>query len=589
MALDGLVLNAIKYELEERLIGGRLDKIYQPEDELLTLRFRQPGENIELLLSAHPQDPRVHITEEDRENPLRPPTFCMLLRKHLEHGRLRKIEQPEFERIIKFYIDSKNNDGEIETKILLIEIMGRHSNIILLQEDGQILDSIKRVTSNMSRHREILPGKEYQQPPKQDKINPLIITKEEFLQRITDNIDKSSYRAIMENIRGVSPLVAKELAYRAGIGREEKIRKINSLALDELWTEFQKVIKLIEDNNFYPNLVFDKDGNLKEYSVIDLTQFPNLKKKEFASTNQLLDYYFTTQIKSRKLNSLKGSLTKITSDNIEKAMKKYRRVKGQLKGARNAEKYRIKGELIKANIHQIEPGQDKLKTINYYSEDQEEITIQLDQDLSPVENSQKYFQKYNKAKRSVDYLENELRKAKNEINYLKQVEVSMNQAEDVTDLEEIKEELADEGYIKKQKSNKDKRRNQKKKSEPLKFKSSDGFDIRVGRNNRQNDKLTKYVANNHDLWLHVKDLPGSHVIIRNHTRDEIPENTIEEAAHLAAYYSKGKESSNVPVDYTLVKNVNKPKGAKPGMVYYEEQQTLFVTPDEELIEELAQN
>jgi predicted ribosome quality control (RQC) complex YloA/Tae2 family protein len=588
MALDGLVLHAIKSELEEKLIGGRLDKIYQPEDNILTLRFRQPGENIELLLSAHPQDPRIHITEEDRENPLRPPAFCMLLRKHLEYGRLRKIEQPDFERIIKLYIDSKNNEGKIETKIILMEIMGRHSNIILLNKDKQILDSIKRVTSDMSRHREILPGHNYQPPPGQGKVNPLFVEKEEFLERIKKDINKDAYRAIMENLRGISPLIAKELAYRAGIGGNNKIRKVNSLSLENLWEKFKKLRNDVKANDFYPNLII-QNNKLTAYSVTELTQFSKVKEKEFDSTNQLLDYYFSTKIKERKMKSLEGSFKKIASDNIEKAMKKYRRVKGQLKGARNAEKYKIKGELIKANIHQMEAGQDKLKTINYYSEEQEEIIIQLNQDLSAIENAQKYFKKYDKAKKSVDYLDNELRKAKNEVNYLKQVEVSIDQAETISDLQEIKKELISEKYINKQKSKKDSRRKKEKKSKPLKFKSSDGFDIRVGRNNRQNDRLTKYVASSHDLWIHVKDIPGSHVIIRNHTQDEIPEETIKEAAHLAAYYSKARKSSNAPVDYTLVKNVKKPKGAKPGMVYYENQQTLYVTPQAEVIEELAEN
>lgn len=588
MALDGLVLNAIKNELEEELIGGRLDKIYQPDDNLLTLRFRQPGENIELLLSANPQDPRVHLTEKDRENPLRPPTFCMLLRKHLEHGRLRKIEQPEFERIIKFYIESKNNEGKIETKILLMEIMGRHSNIILIKEDGQVLDSIKRVTSDMSRHREILPGKQYEPPPGQGKISPLLINKDEFLKRIKSDIDKHVYRAVMDNVRGISPLIAKELSYRAGVSTD-KIRKISSVSMEKLWTELKGIREKINDKDFYPNVII-KNDKLKAYSVIELTQFSTAKRKEFEKINRLLDFYFSTKIKQKKMSNLSSNLEKITSDNIDKAMKKYRRVKGQLKGARNAEKHKIKGELIKANLHQMKPGQDKLKTTNYYSDEQEEIIIQLDPDLSPMENAQKYFEKYDKAKKSVDYLKNESRKAKNEINYLKQVEVSIEQAESVADLKEIKEELIEEGYIQKKKSKKDSRQKKKEeKSEPLKFKSSDGFDIRVGRNNKQNDKLTKYVASNHDFWLHVKDIAGSHVIIRNHTQDEIPQTTIEEAAHLAAYYSKAKDSSNVPVDYTLVKNVNKPKGAKPGMVYYENQQTLYVTPDKKVIKELAQN
>ncbi|MBM7623353.1 Rqc2 family fibronectin-binding protein [Sporohalobacter salinus] len=587
MALDGLTLRAIKTELEEKLIGGRLDKIYQPEENLLTLRFRQPGENIKLLLSANPQNPRIYITESNHDNPLRPPTFCMLLRKHLEHGRLRKIEQPDFERILKIHIDSKNKQGEIETKTLLIETMGRHSNIILIDNENQILDSIKRVTSDMSRHREILPGHEYQKPPKQGKINPLTINKDEFMKRIKSDIDKKVYRAIMENIRGISPLIAKELAYRAGLDKNDKIRKINNISLEKLWSEFKNLIKQIKAEEFEPNLIINND-KFEAYSITKLTSLSQYQPKQFNTTNKLLDYYFTNKIKLKKITDLKNSLKGVTSDNIDKAMKKYRRVKGQLQGAKNADKYRIKGELIKANIYRIEPGQTKLEATNYYSDDEETMNIQLDADLSPIENAQEYFEKYDKAKNSVDYLKNELRKAKNEVNYLKQVEVLVEQAESIEDLQEIKEELISEGYIKKQKSQKDSRKQKHKKSQPLKFKSSDGFDIRVGRNNRQNDKLVKYESSNQDFWLHAKDIPGAHVIIKNHTRDEIPQTSIEEAAHLAAYYSKGKNSSNVPVDYTLSKHVNKPKGAKPGMVYYENQQTLYVTPQKEIIKKMNQ-
>ncbi|MCK8826081.1 Rqc2 family fibronectin-binding protein [Fuchsiella alkaliacetigena] len=586
MALDGLVLKSIKDELTATLIKGRLDKIYQPKDNLLTLRFRLPGENIELLLSAQAQSPRVHITEEDRKNPLRPPAFCMLLRKHLKHGRLRKIEQPDFERILKFYIDSKNEAGTIETKILIIEVMGRHSNIILTTEDGKILDSIKRVTSDMSRHREILPNLQYKAPPAQDKVNPRKVKKKRFLELIQADIERPIFRALLENLRGISPLIAKEIAYRAGINRKDKLRKIDSLSLNRLWEEFQKLITTIENKDYQPTLIVNTDGSFEAYSTVDLTQFPQAEKKCFDSTNQLLDYYFTNVLKRSRISNLTASLNRTVENSLNKAQKRYRRFKGQLKGARNAEKHKIKGELIKANLHQMKPGQDKLKATNYYSEAQEEMIIQLDPELSPIENAQKYFKKYEKAKKSVDYLENEFRKAKNEISYLKQVAVHIEQAEEIADLEAIKTELSEEGYIKTKQKQKSKSKQKNKKSKPLKFKSNDNYDIRVGRNNRQNDYLLKRVASNDDIWLHVKDLAGSHVIILNHTGGEVPQQTIEEAAHLAAYYSKGRKSSNVPVDYTLAKNVNKPKGAKPGLVYYEKQQTLYVTPAVEVIKEL---
>ena len=581
MALDGTTLAAIKTEFENKLVGGRIDKIYQPEDNLLTIKIRQPGQDLKLLISANSQNPRIHLTDQDFTNPLKPPTFCMLLRKHLESGRIREIRQPKFERILEIVIQYKDNTGELENKILTIELMGRHSNIILTKENKQVLDSIKRVTGKMSRHREILPGKDYKRPPEQGKQNPLTTSKDEFIRELKTDMNQPFYRAIMNNYRGISPLIGKEIAVRTNYDGLEELTSIQQI--ENLWTAFTELFEQIKENNFNPTLIYSNNHkDLTDYAAFDLQQYDS-PKENFASINQLLNHYYTTKIRQKKINQLTDQIGSVISNNKENAYKKYNKVKGQLKGARNAEKYKLKGELITANIYQLEKGEKKVTLPNYY-ENNEEVTIELDEDLSPSENAQRYFEKYEKAKKSVKYLKNEVTKAKNEIKYLNQLENNLNNAESVAELEELKQELIDQNYIQEQKSNQN--NNQDKKLPPLKFTSTDNYDILVGRNNRQNDKLTKKIANDQDLWFHVKDLAGSHTVVRNHTGKEIPENTILEAAQIAAYYSKGRQSSKVPVDYTLVKHVNKPKGAKPGMVYYEHQTTLYVDPDEELVQDL---
>ena len=583
MALDGTTLAAIKAEFKEKLVGGRIDKIYQPKDNLLTIRIRQPGQDLKLLISADSQNPRLHLTEEDFDNPLKPPTFCMLLRKHLHSGRIKEIRQPKFERIIEIIIQYKNSSGELEDKILTIELMGRHSNIILTKENKQVLDSIKRVTGKMSRHREILPGKEYKRPPEQDKKNPLDATKEEFIAELKDDMNQNMYRAIMNNYRGISPLIGTEIAVRANYEGTQNLSSVKEIK--DLWNSFSNLFTQLKNNEFSPTIVYNnKQTKLEAYAAFNLAQFTG-PKEEYETINKLLNYYYSTKIKEKKTNKLTNQIKNVITKNKDNAYKKYNKVKGQLKGARNAEKYKLKGELITANIYQLEKGQKKV-TLNNYYEDDEEITIELDEELSPSENAQNYFEKYEKAKNSIKYLKNEVKKAKNEIKYLNQLENNLNNAESIAELEELKEELIEQDYIHEQKSSQN---NQDEKLPPLKFKSSDKYDILVGRNNRQNDKLTKKIANNQDLWFHVKDLSGSHTVIRNHTGKEIPEDTILEAAQIAAYYSKGRQSSKVPVDYTKVKNVNKPKGAKPGMVYYEEQTTLYVNPDEELVKSLKVN
>ncbi|ACL69734.1 Rqc2 family fibronectin-binding protein [Halothermothrix orenii] len=582
MALDGIMLAAIKKELTEELQGARVDKIYQPEADNLTFTLRQPGQNINLFISAGARNPRIHITSLKFKNPLTPPAFCMLLRKYLINGTIGEIKQPDFERILEITINKKNNIYR-----LIIEIMGRHSNIILTDDNGYILDAIKRITKEVNTKRELYPGIKYHYPPRQDKLNPLKVTREEFFKKIPDDFSQSSFKAIMYNFRGIGPNMAKEIVYRSGLDHKKPYGGLSPFERNKLWDGFNNIFRLVIEGKFKPTIGIDNNNNICYFSAFPLEHNKDIKKDLiFDNTASLFDYYYENKIKLAHIGSIKNSLIKVVSNYLKKNRKKRNKLRKQLNESKRADEYKKIGELIKANMYILTKGMKQAEVIDYFSPGQEKTNIKLDPKLSPSENAQRYFKKYNKAKKGVKYIKRELRKLKHEERYLEQVMLNLEQAESREEIREIKEELGDEGYIKK-KNRINNRRKQQKPLPPLRFKATTGHDILVGRNNRQNDKLSKKIANNQDLWLHVKELPGSHVIIRNHTGDEIPTRTIKEAAIIAAYYSKGRMSENVPVDYTEIKHVKKPKGAKPGLVYYENYKTIYVNPDKKIIEKLA--
>lgn len=582
MSLDGIMVAAIKGDLNKNLIGGRIDKVYQVDNHLITLLVRNNNYNYKLLLSSHPQFSRVNITDKNFSNPVKAPDFCMLLRKYLIRGTIVSIEQPDFERILNIEVLLHKNKYN-----LFVEIMGKYSNIILVNQDGIVLDSIKRITEDISRERQLYPGIKYKFPPKQNKANPLLINKEDYYNRIDNDFTQSSYKAIMYNFRGIGPYSAREIVFRAGLNPS---KSYNDLTIDEkeqIWIEFNKKTNEIKNDNFQPTAGMDGE------QITYISPFPlnhlDIKQREFENTGQLLDFYYQIEIVEKELNLVKKQLNAIVNNFMKKNLKKQKKFRKQLKIGENAEEFKRLGELITANIYQLKRGMKVVELIDYYDSDQKTIKIKLDPKLSPSDNAQKYYRKYNKAKKSVKHLKKQIGILRHEERYLEQVLLNIEQAESKEELGEIREELVKEGYIKEKKKKKNKGRKNNKPLPPQKFISSKGYDILVGRNNQQNDYLTKKIANSQDLWLHVKDLAGSHVIIRNHTRDEIPNETINEAAILAAYYSKGRMSENVPIDYTEVKNVKKPSGAKPGLVYYEDYQTIYATPDVELVNNLKKS
>ncbi|MFW6270671.1 MAG: Rqc2 family fibronectin-binding protein [Bacillota bacterium] len=575
MSIDGIMLAAIKKDLNDNLIGGRIDKIYQVNENLITILIRNNNYNYKLLVSSHPVFARVHITEKSFKNPVKAPDFCMLLRKYLMRGIIEKIEQPDFERIINIEISLYNHKYN-----LMIEIMGKHSNISLLDENGIVLDAIKRVSPQISRERQLYPGIKYKYPPRQDKLNPLLVNEERYFEKIRDNFNQAAHRAIMFNFRGIGPYSAREIVSRANIDPAIPYNTLKQKEKLNIWLEFDKLFTKIKDENFQPCI-----GITEEEDINYISAFPLTHREEkivfYDKTSNLFDFYYQNEIIDKNLKQARKQIYEITNNYLKKNLKKQNTLLEKLKQGENADDFKKIAELITANLFQIKRGIQEIEVIDFYDPEQKKIKLKLNPVISPSKNAQKYYKKYTKAKKSVKYLKKEIAKLRHEEKYLEQVLLNIEQGESLEDFKEIREELIKEAYIKEKK--KIKKSKQKEKAlPPHKFKSSNGFDILVGRNNHQNDYLTKKLANSNDLWLHVKDMAGSHVIIRNHSRDNIPTETIKEAAIIAAYYSKARLSENVPIDYTEVKNVNKPKGAKPGLVYYEEYQTIYVSPDKEL-------
>ncbi|MFW6300919.1 MAG: Rqc2 family fibronectin-binding protein [Bacillota bacterium] len=582
MAIDGIMLANCRHDLNKNIINGRIDKIYQPEKTFLTILIRNNNQNYKLLSVIDPRQSRVHLTDLNFDNPKNPPTFTMVLRKHLTYGIIKKIEQPGFERILKVTIENNNKKF-----YLYLEIMGRYSNVILTDQDHIILDAQKRMGPDENSARTLMPKIEYKFPPPQDKIDPRELKRENFEELIKDDTDKYLPRALLNNIQGFGPDSTKEIVYRAEIDLEKTYSELKEAEKIKFQDQLFNWLDWIKTGKFQPAVGFDND---EEFKIIYQSAFPltylqeleNIEYKTFENSGTLFDFFYKEHIIKRDLAREKKRLQDIIANYLEKNQRKQNKVRGKLEQSKHADKYKRRGELLKSQLHKIDRGASEVTLVDYYDEDQPEVKIQLDSDKSPAENVRRLFKKYNKLKKSRSHLVKELAKLRHEDKYLQNVEVELSQAETEDELSEIAEELKEEGYIKK---NKQKSKGNKK-LPPRKYISADNYQILVGRNNRQNDYLTKKIANQDDIWVHTRKIAGSHVIIKRDTDKPVPEPTIYEAALLAAYFSKARESENVPVDYTKVKNVNKPKGAKPGIVYYENHQSIYVTPNEEELKEI---
>lgn len=586
MALDGITVNSIVCELTDKLLGGRIDKIYQPQKDEIIISVRSIGSNFKLLLSANPSHPRIQLTSVSKDNPMTPPMFCMVLRKHVAGSKITNIYQPDFERVVVLELDSLNEMGDMTTKRLIIEIMGKHSNIILVNDSNKILDSIKHVSHETSSVREVLPGKEYSVPPSQGKLNPIQLNEAEFLQIFSEKNILKLQNIIYQSYTGISPVIASEICHRAVLDATIHGEELDIDGRHSLFSAFTSVMDSVKTANFAPEIIYEnKTGRILDFSPVEMTQYSSFKKIPYTSISELLEDFYSQRDNAYHIKQKAHDMRRLVVSNIERCVKKKEIQIKTLKDNEGLEKWKLKGELLTANIYAIEKGMNTIKVINYYQEAMPEIEIALDTTKTPSENAQKYYNKYNKAKRTIAALEIQKKQNDEELEYLEGVLNAIDTSTDEADLNDIRNELIEQGFIKRKRGDK-KPAKQQKKSKPLHFISSDGFDIYVGKSNIQNDELTIHFAKSNDIWMHTKNIPGSHVIIATNDAPTVPDKTIIEAANLAAYNSKGKDGSNVPVDYCPRKNVKKPGGSKPGLVIYENNKTVYITPNDVMAENM---
>ncbi|MFC3040274.1 NFACT family protein [Virgibacillus xinjiangensis] len=569
MPFDGIVTRAVTEELKRELLPGKIAKIHQPTESELVFTVRSRGKKHTLLFSIHPTYARFHLTDDVYQNPKEPPMFCMVLRKHLSGAIIEEIEQYGMERIVTFSVRTRNEIGDISYKSLVMELMGKHSNIMLVDNDKrQIVDSFKHISIAQNRHRTILPGHEYKLPPMQDKLNPLQMDSGLLTQKLDFNAGRLD-KQIVGTLVGFSPFIAKELTIQAGLGDVGKY--------EAKFKELQG--KLI--NHEYDPAIY-RNGK-EDFHVLPISSLHG-EREDFSRVNSMLDAFFSGKAERDRVKQQAKDLYRFIKNEKDKNHRKLKKHKQTLKKAEGADRYQKLGELLTAHLHLVKNGDSSVNVVDYYDPEKKEMTIELNPNKTPSENAQAYYKSYQKLKNSKQAVEKEIQKANQELEYLDQLLQQIDVAS-TEDIDEIREELREEGYLKRQRT-RSKNKNKPKKPVPEKYQATDGTPILVGKNNKQNEYVTTKVAHRDDIWLHTKDIPGSHVIIRS---DDPSEETLLEAAEIAAYFSKSQASSSVPVDYTRVRHVKKPNGAKPGFVTYDNQKTLYVTPQEKTIQSLKED
>ena len=569
MAFDGITTNCIMQELNHLLAGQRISKIAQPEREELLFTFKALNEGSNrLLISANASLPFLYMTKENKTSPLNAPNFCMLLRKYIGNGRINAISQPSMERVLCFTIEHLDEMGDPAVKYLYVEIMGKHSNIIFCDKDGQIIDSIKHVSGQMSSIREVLPGRPYFIPAQQDRFDPWQIAKEQFVEQILKK-PCSVAKAIYTSLVGFSPIIATELAYRSGLDADDSTAALTQADVERLYDVFRSLLQDLSDGNFSYGIYYDPvTGAPKEFAPIPLTIYSDMEYKTFSSISEVLEAFYAQRNKHTVIHQKSTDLRKIVSIHLERDRKKYLLQKKQLADTEKKDKYRIYGEMLHTYGYAASPGDKSIEVTNYYTN--EPFVIPLDPTLDAMENAKKYA----KLKRTGNALSSYILETENEIKHLESIETSLSIAETEGDLAAIKEELQEYGFIKKHSG---KKMNRISKSQPLHFVDDNGFHIYVGKNNYQNDQLTFKFATGNDWWFHAKQMTGSHVIVKSESK-ELPDSTYEYAAALAAYYSSGRDNEKVEIDYLQKKNVKKPNGSAPGFVVYYTNYSLVATP-----------
>lgn len=574
MAFDGITVAAIVHELNSNLNEGRVYKIAQPEKDELLLTIKAGGGQYRLAISANPSLPLVYLTAENKISPAVAPTFTMLLRKHIQNGRIISITQPDFERIIDIEIEHLDEMGDLCRKHLIVELMGKYSNIIFTDDGGKILDSIKHINAMTSSVREVLPGHEYFIPKQEGKLNPVAVDEKEFVAKLSEcNGGQELYKAIYSCFTGMSPMIAVEMCEAAGVDADLHIEELDDELKSKLADSFMKLMSHVKNGEFSPVIIYDEDYP-RDYMMVQLTdEDEDDELKHFDSPSELLLEFYSEKEAVSRAHQKSADLRKIVQTILERDVKKYDLQLKQLKDTEKMDKYKVYGELLHTYGYAANPGDKSITVDNYYTN--EKLTIPLDDQLSAMDNASRYFDKYNKLKRTRDALETLTVEVKEEIDHLESILSALEFAAKEEDINEIKEELIESGYIKRKSGKKVKLRF---KSKPLHYISSDGFHMYVGKNNYQNDELTFKVANGGDWWFHAKGIPGSHVIVKTEGQ-ELPDRTFEEAARLAAHYSKGAESGRVEIDYLKRKDVKKPNGAKPGFVVYYTNYSMVIDND----------
>lgn len=567
MALDGIFIYSIVNELNSTLINAKVDKVNQPEKDEIVLTLRCDNKNTKLLISASPVYPKLHLTNNSKPNPATAPMFCMVLRKHLAGSKITAIHQVSSDRIIILDFEGFDEMG-FETEFsLIVEIMGRRSNITLVnKKDNIIIDCIKHISIDVNTYRCLYPGIKYVYPPESSKLDPFNFHEDELLNFIKKNNLNYDAKTFSKCFTGVSDPLSRELYFRLSVNFPEA----DLIYVDEIIDYIKEFFSNIKENKIYL-ASYTQNNIMKDFSNVRLTNLKKAEEKAYSSPSELLEEYYFEKDKADRLNSKSMDLQKVVNTNLERCNKKYSILKETMNECMNKDKFKLYGELLTANIFAIKKGDTEVSVNNYYENNY--INIKIDINKTPSENIQKYYKKYNKLKKSEEMAQVQLKLTEEEIEYLQSVLVNIKNADNYEEIEEIRQELIETSYIKFKKKERGKKLNQ---SKPIHYVSTDGIDIYIGKNNYQNDYLTLKFADKHDTWLHTKNIPGSHVIIKKF--GQIPDSTLEEAAALAAYYSKAKDSSKVPVDYTEVKNVKKPSGAKPGMVIYYTNKTIYTQP-----------
>lgn len=576
MAFDGIVVAALVKELNEKLTDGRIYKIAQPEKDELLMTIRREKEQFLLLISAGAGLPLVYLTEEKKPSPPVAPNFCMLLRKHIQNGRIVSITQPGLERIVDMEIEHRNELGDLCCKHLRIEIMGKHSNIIFCDED-LIIDSIKHIPAHVSSVREVLPGRTYFVPETMDKLQPLSVSCEPFAGMLRTK-PMGVKKALYCSFTGISPVMAEEMVYQAQVDGDLSFDSLTEEEQERLYGVFQNMMEQVKQGQFHPCVVY-QDGHPVEFAALQLTHYTGFEEKPYESVSLLLHQYYGERNITGRIRQRSVDLRRIVQTALERNVKKYELQTRQMKDTEKKDKYKIYGELIHTYGYMVEPGAKSFEAENYYNG--EMVTVPLDPQLTPQDNAKKYFDRYGKLKRTQEALTTLLAETKAEIEHLESVSNALDIARAEDDLVQIKEELIQAGYIRRKGNGK----KPKITSQPFHYLSSDGFHMYVGKNNLQNEELTFHVAAGNDWWFHAKGIPGSHVIVKTNG-EELPDRTFEEAAALAAHYSKGGSGARVEVDYIERKHVKKPSGSKPGFVVYYTNYSMMAKTDISMLRQI---